>query len=621
MKTNLILSLAAAAGFSICSNAAEYLSPEYLATSADGSKVIVTCATAKKLVTLNADNGEKIGEIALKFQPSGIAVAKDGSIYVAGGGVEGQLIKLDPNGKPLKSAEVGHTPIAPAVSPDGKTVCVANRFSNTVSFIDTEKMSVSATVKVLREPHALAFGTDGRLLFAANHLPYCKGTDALVAAAVSVINTADLSQPAKNILLPNGSTGVRGIAASPDGASIYVTHTFGRYLLPTTQLERGWMNTAALSVFDGTTGAYINTVLLDDIDLGAANPWGVAVSADNQRIAVAHSGTREVSVIDRAALHRQLEQAAKGEAVTEVTKNASDVPNDLSFLARIRKRYRFDGDGPRGVCFAGNRIFTSLYFADAVGKIDLAASVPGAELSRLGPEVDLTKDRVRRGEMLWNDGTMCFQHWQSCASCHPDARSDALNWDLLNDGIGNPKQSKSLIYCHLTPPAMVTGIRPGMKACNRKGITFIQFVVRPEEDGLCLDEYVMSLVPTPSPELGRGWFSRAVLSDAAKRGEKLFKQAGCAECHPDGQTGPNGEKLYTDMKLYDMGLGVGNEEHRKFDTPSLTECWRTAPYLYDGRALTIEEVLTECNPNDTHGKTKDLTPEQIKDLAAYIRSL
>ena len=34
---------------------------------------------------------------------------------------------------------------------------------------------------------------------------------------------------------------------------------------------------------------------------------------------------------------------------------------------------------------------------------------------------------MRRGEMLWNDGTMCFQHWQSCASCHPEGRMDALN--------------------------------------------------------------------------------------------------------------------------------------------------------------------------------------------------
>ena len=49
----------------------------------------------------------------------------------------------------------------------------------------------------------------------------------------------------------------------------------------------------------------------------------------------------------------------------------------------------------------------------------------------------------RKGEMLFNDAQLCFQGWQSCASCHPaDARADGLNWDLLNDGIGNPKNVK-----------------------------------------------------------------------------------------------------------------------------------------------------------------------------------
>jgi len=35
----------------------------------------------------------------------------------------------------------------------------------------------------------------------------------------------------------------------------------------------------------------------------------------------------------------------------------------------------------------------------------------------------------------------------------------------------------------------------------------------------------------------------------------------------------------------------------------------------------MEEVLTICNPNDKHGETSKLTPEQIKDLAEYVLSL
>jgi hypothetical protein len=69
-----------------------------------------------------------------------------------------------------------------------------------------------------------------------------------------------------------------------------------------------------------------------------------------------------------------------------------------------------------------------------------------------------------------------------------------------------------------------------------------------------------------------------------------------------------------------LGLGVGNEKGRAFDTPTLVESWRNAPYLYDGRALTIEELFTTHNPNNTHSSTQSLTLEEIKALAAFVLS-
>ncbi len=602
-------------GLTLCAGAATYLSPEYVAVAPGGKMMYVTAATSGKLLVFDIAGGKVSAEWPLKCDPSGVAVAADGTIYVTGGGVEGVLLKLGAQGKVLAKVETGHTPMAPVVSQDGATVYVLNRFNNNVTAFDAATMKARASVPVLREPHAAVLGAGGKLLFVVNHLPACRATDDVVAASVSVIDTS-ANKVVKNILLPNGSTGVRGIGASPDGKFIYVTHTFGRYQLPTTQLERGWMNTAGLSVFNGETGDYVNTALLDDVDLGAANPWGVTVSQDGKTLIVTHAGTREISVIDREAFHARLEKAAKNEKVTEVTKSANDVPNDLSFLVTIRRRIKLGGDGPRGVTMVGDTVYTPLYYADALATVKLSDAVAKPNQIALGAPVDLSKDRVRRGEVLWNDGAACFQQWQSCASCHPDGRVDGLNWDLVNDGIGNPKQGKNLIYTHLTPPTMVTGIRPDLQACNRKGLTHIQFVVRPEEDGLCLDAYTMSLKPVPSPYLVNG-----SLSKAAKKGAKLYKKAGCAECHPTSKDGPDNERLYTNLKKYDLGLGVGNEEGREFDTPTLAEVWRTAPYLYDGRALTMEEVLTTCNPKGSHGTTKDLKPEELKALAEYVLSL
>lgn len=58
-----------------------------------------------------------------------------------------------------------------------------------------------------------------------------------------------------------------------------------------------------------------------------------------------------------------------------------------------------------------------------------------------------------------------------------------------------------------------------------------------------------------------------------------------------------------------------------FDTPTLIELWRTAPYLHDGSAATLRDVLTTANPDDKHGKTSHLTADQLNDLIAYLLSL
>jgi cytochrome c peroxidase len=215
---------------------------------------------------------------------------------------------------------------------------------------------------------------------------------------------------------------------------------------------------------------------------------------------------------------------------------------------------------------------------------------------------------VRRGELNFNDASLCFQGWQSCASCHPDGRVDGLNWDLLNDGLGNPKNTKNMLLTHRTPPAMSLGVRETAETAVRAGIRNIQFAIRPEADAVAIDEYLKSLQPEPSPRLVKG-----KLSPAAQRGKRVFIRASCGQCHP--------EPLFTDLKPYNVGTGKDREINAELDTPTLVEAWRTAPYLHDGRAATIHEVLVNFNVNDRHGATSRLTPQQLSDLAEYILSL
>jgi cytochrome c peroxidase len=218
---------------------------------------------------------------------------------------------------------------------------------------------------------------------------------------------------------------------------------------------------------------------------------------------------------------------------------------------------------------------------------------------------------VRQGERWFNDAGICFQGWQSCATCHSsDGRVDGLNWDLLNDGIGNPKNSRSLLWSHRTPPAMSQGVRDTAEAAVRAGIRHILFSSPPPAVADSMDAYLKSLAPMPSPALVNGR-----LSKAAARGRELFLKAstGCADCHPPG--------LFTTLRPYDVGTRSGSDNTAEFDTPTLVELWRTGPYLHDGSAATLEEVLTSRNLGDAHGRTSQLTPREIEELAAFLRSL
>ena len=54
------------------------------------------------------------------------------------------------------------------------------------------------------------------------------------------------------------------------------------------------------------------------------------------------------------------------------------------------------------------------------------------------------------------------------------------------------------------------------------------------------------------------------------------------------------------------------------DTPTLKGIWETAPYLHDGSAPTLLDVLTTANPAGLHGNTLSLSDVQLDQLVAYL---
>ncbi len=608
-----------------------YLGPSDVVAAKDGKTLYVLCIDARQVAVVDVAGRKVTASFALPAEPTGLCLCPEGKkLFVTCAKPEGVVCELElPGGKIARQIPAGHWACAPTITPDGAKLYVCNRFNNDISAIDLKAGKQIARIPATREPVAAAITADGKTLFAANLLPNDPADSYDVAADVTVVDTA--SNKASKIRLLNGSSSLRGICVSPCGKYAYVAHILARYQMPTTQLERGWMNTNALSIIDVAEKKLINTVLLDDIDLGAAVPWGVACTDDGKYICVSHFSTHELCVIDAPAMFDKLakipvERPEGGASYSDAGASASvvqsDVPNDLAFLVGMKRRIRLGGAGPyveteesakirgpRNLVVLDGKAYVCVYFSDLLSVVDLGEK-PERLLDRipLGPEPKWTT--VRQGQINFTDAALCFQHWQSCESCHPDARVDGLNWDLMNDGMGNPKNNKSMLLAHKTPPAMASGVRGGGEAAVRAGIRHIQFAVRPDEDAVAIDEYLKSLQPVPSPHLVHG-----KLSESAERGKKIFfdEKIGCAQCHP--------EPLYTDLKMHDMGSRGEYDRRDDFDTPTLIECWRTAPYLHDGRYTTIKQLLTEGKHGAKHGELEKLNEQQLNDLVEFVLSL
>jgi YVTN family beta-propeller protein len=573
----------------------EYLSPTRMAVHPVTKEVFVLLSTARAVAKVNPVTEHVQGNVPLGFTPSDICFSPDGNtMYITEYAAAGRIHAFSAaDGKKRWSVEAGSYSAALCTNRSGTRAWVANRFSNDVSVIDLSKRKEIKRIALIREPKSLALSPDEKIVAVGNFLPLQPVPNNEVAAQVSLID-AEQDTVVTHISLSDGTHSIADVCFSGQGQVLFVTHILSHYTFPTTQLERGWMNTNALSLIDVSQRVYSGTVLLDDMYCGAANPCGMALSDDGNRLAVVLSGTHELMVLSLPPL---LEMMKQGKTKTLV--------NDLNFLTGHKTRIPLCGKGARHVINLDRKWLTGDYFSGGLSVVEADAPA-NRRFIKLGEEPEA--DAIRKGELFFSDARLCFQHWQSCLSCHPDARADGLNWDLLNDGIGNPKNTKSLLYAHVTPPCMITGIRPNAETAVRAGVRHIQFALISEDDAACIDRYLRSLRSIPSPYLEKG-----KLTKVARQGKKLFAQAGCADCH-------NGT-YHTDGRSYDVGTGIEEYTNIPFDTPSLKEVWRTAPYLYNGSARTIREVLTIFNREDRHGVTKHLSEEEIKALEAYVLSL
>lgn len=586
-------------------------SPVDVVANAVTDKVYAADYTSKTITVIDSNRVAPVATYVLPDCPNALAINEDGTVlYVACGELNGKVLIIDTStGAIAKIIELGHTPTALAFGESEDVLYVANRYDNTISRIELTADGlggqVTNTAKTTKEPMGIAYSSEK--LFVAGHLPAMAATESVVSSAICVLDP-DTLQTLKVMPLYNGSTDLKDMAVSPDGEHIYVTHTIGRYWVATTQLDRGWIYTNAITEIDTQSGEINATMLLDDIDRGAGNPWGVDVS--NDKLFVSIAGTGELIIIDREEMRSRIDGIMAGEYVSadESVSEIADLPNSLTFLTDIKERIELDASGTKGIAYLDGKLYAANYYS---GTISVVNTTNNKKFRDIALSIDVEETDERAGERLWNDATLSFGKWQSCASCHPDARTDGLNWDNMNDGIGVYKQARTMLDTFRRGRVMATGIRQDADVAVKAGMKYIMFNAGATAQQYSqINKYIQSLTPLASPMLNKN----GTLTESAKRGKELFEgKANCASCH-------SGEIYGQDVFVYDLYKTQPEKEQRGLLIPPLREVWRTSPYLHDGSAQTIQDVFAQ-KIKSGNTNLAQLTQAELDDLECYVLSI
>jgi YVTN family beta-propeller protein len=639
--------------------------------TASGS--ILIDGTRRRVWTVNPDHGtvacldadklEPILEAKVGDHPQSLAQAPDGTLWVANRG-DASISLLDPvSGSRIASVKL---PFASAPSgivfpPGGSAVYVALEAAGKVVRIDPATRGIVASVPVPPHPRGLALDPDGRRVLVAHFISqgYQGMVTELDAATLAPLRSISLGED----LTPDAENAGRGspnhlaaIALSPDGTQAWIP-------AKKDNLRRGQARDGKALDFQSTVRAMVARIdvasgreqasLRLDID-DSEGPCAVAFGPFGFPAFIAFRGSEKVMAWDpfdnaRLTTMPEVGAAPMGLAVDSATGRLFV----QAFLSR--EVSVFDASG---LVFGGGTL------------APLLKRIPTASTEPLSPE-------ALRGKRIFNTTTdirMSKDGYLSCASCHAEGGSDGRIWDFTDRGeglrstvplFGRAKQGPlhwsgnfdemQDFENDIRGPFGGSGFLP--EAVFRAGtrgspLGDKKAGLSPELDALAA--YVASLdkVP-PSP-----WRNQdGTLTEAARRGKGIFfrEDVGCVRCHalPDYSDsrlpgpeakGPSsgapsagapassapfpGDGITAEgFPIHDVGTLKPASGKRLggnlagLDTPGLKGLWDTAPYLHDGSAATLEDVLVAANPEDRHGRTGGLTAGERSDLIAFLNQL
>ncbi len=565
-------------------------SPVDLVLTPDGKWLLVVNQSSDSLSLVRVADGRVVSEVGCGDHPSAIALTPDGHRALVSATYSGELSVFsitDDALEPAGRVTLGFEPRGVAVSPEGRWAYVALTAANEMAVVDLDSCEVAARVAVGRWPRYLCVSPDGSRLAVG-----CSGD-----GGISVVDTA-----ARKKLYDSKFVGLNigHLAASADGRYAYFPWmVYADRPITPGNIREGWVmgNRVARVRLDGPQRR--EAMALDPRGKAVADPHGVALSPDEKWLVLSASGTHELVALALDDL--PLRPDGPGDHLK------GELASDADRFFRIPL-----GGRPMGVRFdpSGQRVYVANYLANNVQVVNFAQRRLEREIPLGGPgEPSL----ARRGETIFYDALRSTDGWYSCHSCHYEGHTNAVTMDTRNDGSnGTYKMVLSLRNVRHTGPWFWHGWQNDLEAALAKSLAETMQGPRPtEEEVRSLAAFLDTLAPPPNSRRR----SDGTLTAEAQRGRTLFHSdmANCASCH----SGP----YLTDGEVHEVGLASSYDKYAGFNTPSLVGVANRVRYLHHGRALSLDDLLTDLHSPAKVSGTRELTDEERADLVAYLESL
>lgn len=596
-------------------DAAEYVrgtahpTPYDLAVAPDGKTLYAVCGPTHRIAVIDTDERVLSRWVEVPGEPGGVAVAPGGGTLAVSLFEERAVVLLDPvSGRERGRIDVGLEPAELVYSPDGETLFVANSGSSDISIVGVAEERERLRVPAGREPFCVALSPAGDRVAIVSRMATIVRADEVPYAELTLLDVAS-GRVERRVRLTSCHQS-EGLTFSADGRRVLVPALKVRNLLPITQVARGWVVSGVLCSVDAETGD-LALLPLGTVNRPFADPAGIAVTPDGARAWVAAAGNDVVVAVDvPGALANE---PACGPDALEPQAIAR-----LYLGARAATASR-----PGAVEHVNGLVAVSERLSDSVALYD-AETLELVQRIPMGPPLE--DDDVRRGARVFHNARYAFQASFSCRSCHPGGHTDGLTYDFDIDGVGRDiVLNRSLHGVKGTAPFKWIGLNPTLaRQCGaRFAMVLTRADVMPDEQ---LDDLVAFLesMPPPTPTGGEA----AILGfqdDAVERGRELFfrtqrkdgtpipPEGRCVTCHPP--------PLYSNLGKADVRTQTQWDKTGLFDVPHLTGIGRKAPYLHDGRAISLEQIWTAEGVEDHHGVVTDFNKADLNDLIEFLRSL